>query len=81
MYLVALGIVFLVLKLMHIGPVASWAWPWVLAPFGAAACWWWFADATGMTARQTMEREQKRKQDRLDRTRANLGQPPRRRDK
>ena len=32
-YLTVIGIVFVILKLLSIQPVASWSWLWVLCPF------------------------------------------------
>ena len=40
MWLVAVGVLAVVLKLAGIGFVAGLAWWWVLAPFAAAALWW-----------------------------------------
>lgn len=31
------GVVFIVLKLLHVEPVNSWSWLWVLAPFWIGA--------------------------------------------
>jgi small Trp-rich protein len=73
MYLLGLGMVFLLLKYLEIGPVAAWSWWAVLAPFGLAVLWWKWADASGYTKRRAMEREEKKAQARLDRNRAALG--------
>ena len=73
MFFVGLGLVLLVLKTMQIGWVASLSWPWVLAPFALAMAWWAWADATGYTKRRVMEREDRRKRDRILANRANLG--------
>jgi small Trp-rich protein len=56
------GLVLLTLKLMGIAPVADWGWLWVLLPFGLAAAWWTFADASGMTRRRAMQQMEDRKQ-------------------
>jgi small Trp-rich protein len=64
MYLVVLGVCLLVLKLGGLGPVADWPWWGVLAPFGAATLWWWYADSSGLTKRREMEKMDKRKEDR-----------------
>ena len=73
MYLLGIGIVLIVLKYLEIDPVAAWSWLWVLAPFGLAVAWWSWADATGYTKRKAMDRMDKRKQERLDKSREALG--------
>lgn len=73
MYFLGLGIVLLLMKYLEIAPVAAWSWLVVLAPFGLAVVWWTWADASGYTRRKAMEREQKRRQDRINRQREALG--------
>jgi small Trp-rich protein len=73
MYLLGLGIVLLALKYLEIGPFAAWSWWLVLAPFGLAMLWWYWADASGYTKRKAMEREDARRQGRLDRAREAVG--------
>ena len=73
MYLLGLGLVFLVMKSLALGPVAEWAWWWVLAPFALAAAWWAWADASGYTRRKAMEKDDARKQARIDKNRAAIG--------
>jgi small Trp-rich protein len=73
MYLLGLGLVFLVLKYLEIEPVAAWSWLVVLAPFGLAIAWWAWADSTGYTKRKAMQREDERKQARIDRNRQAIG--------
>ncbi len=73
MYLLALGIVLLALKYFEIGPVAGLDWWWVLSPFAAAVVWWAWADWSGYTKRKAMEREDARKQARIDKSRESLG--------
>jgi len=73
MYFLGLGLVFLVMKYLEVGPVAAWDWWVVLLPFGLAVAWWAWADSTGYTKKKAMERENARKQDRIDRTRDALG--------
>ena len=73
MYLLGIGIVLILLKYLEIDPVAAWSWLWVLAPFGLAVAWWSWADATGYTKRKEMDKMDKRKQDRLDKSREALG--------
>ncbi len=73
MYLLGLGIILLALKYLEIGPVALWDWWWVLSPFAAAAIWWAWADYSGYTKRKVVEKENKRRQARIDKNRENLG--------
>jgi small Trp-rich protein len=79
MYLLALGVILLALKYLEIGPVATWAWWWVLSPFGLAVAWWTWADWSGYTKRKVVEREDARKQARIDKSRESLGINTRRR--
>ena len=76
MYFLGLGLVFLVMKYLEVGPVAAWDWWVVLLPFGLAVAWWAWADSTGYTKKKAVERENARKQDRIDRTRDALGMLP-----
>lgn len=79
MYLLGIGIILLALKYLEIGPVALWDWWWVLSPFGLAVIWWAFADWSGYTKRKAVEREDGRKQKRINKSRESLGIKPRRR--
>ncbi|MEP6970471.1 MAG: TIGR04438 family Trp-rich protein [Betaproteobacteria bacterium] len=73
MYFLGLGIVLLAMKYLELGPVAAWSWWVVLAPFGLAMVWWYWADASGYTKRKAMEREDLRKQGRIDRNKEAIG--------
>lgn len=73
MYFLGLGIVLLLMKYLEMGPVASWSWVIVLAPFALAVVWWAWADASGYTRRKAMERDDKRRQDRINKQREALG--------
>ena len=73
MYFLGLGLVFLILKYLEVDPVAAWSWLVVLAPFGLAIAWWAWADSTGYTKRKAMQREDERKQARIDRNREAIG--------
>jgi small Trp-rich protein len=79
MYLLALGIILLALKYFEYGPVAAWEWWWVLSPFALAVAWWAWADWSGYTKKKVVERENARKQARIDRSRESLGVRPKRR--
>lgn len=73
MYFLGIGLLLLVMKYMEIGPVATWAWWMVLTPFGLAMLWWWWADTSGYTKRKAIERENARKQARIDKNRQAIG--------
>lgn len=73
MYFLALGIVLMALKYLEIGPVAAWSWWWVLAPFALAVAWWSWADSSGYTKRKAMERENEKRQARIDRNKEAIG--------
>lgn len=79
MYFLGVGIILLVMKYMLIAPVADWSWLTVLAPFGLAAAWWTWADASGYTRRKAMERDDRRRQERIERQREALGEIRKRR--
>jgi small Trp-rich protein len=73
MWLVGVGLLMLALKLLGLTFVADWPWWVVLAPFVAAAVWWKFADATGITQRAAMRREDERAARRREAQFASLG--------
>ena len=73
MYLLVVGIILLAMKYLEMGPVAMWSWWVVLSPFGLAAVWWTWADYSGYTKRKAVERENDRKQARIDKNREQLG--------
>lgn len=73
MYFLGLGIILLLMKYLEMDPVAAWSWFVVLAPFGLAVAWWAWADASGYTRRKAMEREDKRRLDRINKQRDAMG--------
>ena len=79
MYLLGLGIILLAMKYLEMGPVAAWAWWVVLLPFPLAAAWWAWADWSGYTKRKVIQRENDRKQARLDKQKEKLGIPTQKR--
>ena len=79
MLLLLIGIVLLALKYLEIGQVAEWSWLDVLSPFALAVVWWTWADWSGYTKRKAVERENKRKQIRVDKSREALGMGTRKR--
>lgn len=79
MYLLAIGILGLLLKYLEIGPVANWSWWVVLSPFALAAVWWAWADASGYTKRKEVGKMEDRKQKRINKQRAAMGLAPKKR--
>jgi len=75
MYLLLLGLTFLLLKSFGVTPVAAWSWWWVLTPFAITALWWGWADRSGYTRRREDEKLQKRRQRRIDANRRHMGLP------
>jgi small Trp-rich protein len=73
MYLLGLGIVLIALKYLEIGQVATWEWWWVLSPFGLAVVWWAWADWSGYSKKKVVQRENQRRQARIDKSRQSLG--------
>jgi small Trp-rich protein len=69
MYLLGIGIILLAMKYLEFGPVAAWSWWIVLTPFALAVAWWAWADASGYTKRKATEKENARKQARIDKSR------------
>ena len=77
MYFLLIGIAALVMKYLEFGPVAAMPWGVVLSPFGMAVAWWSWADSSGYTKRKEMGKMDKRKQDRLEKQREQMGMLPR----
>ncbi|RZL92253.1 MAG: TIGR04438 family Trp-rich protein [Variovorax sp.] len=73
MWFLILGLLGVALKFFEVGVVATLSWWIVLIPFALAIAWWSWADASGYTKRKVVERENERRQDRIDRQRSNLG--------
>ncbi len=73
MWFLMLGVLGVALKYFEVGFVATLSWWIVLIPFALAMAWWAWADASGYTKRKAMERDDKRRQDRIDRQRSQLG--------
>ena len=73
MYFLGLGLILLAMKYLEMGPVAAWDWWVVLLPFGLAMVWWAWADASGYTKRKAMERENRRRDARIDRNKTAIG--------
>ncbi len=73
MWFLVLGLLGVALKYFEVGPIGSWSWWIVLIPFALAVAWWAWADASGYTKRKVVEREDARRQARIDRQKANMG--------
>ncbi|MDM0013078.1 TIGR04438 family Trp-rich protein [Variovorax sp. J22P168] len=73
MWFLLLGLLGVALKYLEIGFVANLSWWIVLIPFALAIAWWSWADSSGYTKRKVVEKEDRRRQDRIDRQRSNLG--------
>ncbi len=73
MYFLGLGVVLLLMKYQEIGPVATWNWWVVLAPFALAFAWWSWADWSGYTKRKAVEKENLKRQARIDKNKEQLG--------
>ncbi len=63
------AIVFLLLKYLEVGFVATYSWWWVCLPLGLAMAWWSWSDASGRTKRKAMEKMENRKKERLQKQR------------
>jgi small Trp-rich protein len=82
MLFIIIGVLLIVLKIAGVSPMADWnleffgdLWKLVL-PFILALAWWAWADASGLTKRREMERDEERKTERRARNIANLGLGP-----
>jgi len=73
MWFLGLGLLGIALKVLEVGVVATWSWWVVLSPFALAVAWWAWADASGYTKRKVIEKENARRQERIDRQRSRLG--------
>ena len=73
MYFLGLGLILLAMKYLEYGPVAAWSWWLVMAPFALTVAWWALADASGYTKRKAMERENARRDARIERNKNALG--------
>ena len=82
MLFIIIGVLLIVLKVAGVSPMADWnleftgdLWKLVL-PFILALIWWGWSDASGMTKRREMDRDDERKAERRARNIANLGLGP-----
>ena len=70
---VGIGLVLLIMKIAGIDPVAGWDWMWVLAPFGVAVAWWFYAYSTGLTQKRAIQKMEAKKVARRERDMVALG--------
>lgn len=73
MLFLIVGVVGALLKYLEVGFVANLSWWIVLTPFALTLAWWAWADASGYSSRRAMERDERRKQARIDKQRSQLG--------
>jgi small Trp-rich protein len=73
MWFLMLGLLGVALKLLEVSFVATLSWWIVLIPFALAVAWWAWADASGYTKRKVIEKENARRQERIDRQKSKLG--------
>jgi small Trp-rich protein len=73
MYFLGIGIILLAMKYLEMGPVAAWSWWVVLSPFALAVAWWSWADWSGYTKRKAVQKENAKKQARIDKSKEALG--------
>lgn len=73
MPMLVIGILLVLAKLAEFGPFARLSWWWILVPFGLAALWWEFADASGLTKRRAMDKMDAKKIARRDKALEALG--------
>lgn len=73
MLFLLIGVLLLILKVAGVAPVSAWEWWWVLGPFGLAAVWWKFSDASGKTKRDQMRKLDDRKEARRQKQMEALG--------
>ena len=68
MWLLLVGIVLLVSKLLDFGPVAELSWWWVWLPFLLALIWWeFFERRLGLDKKKAFDELEKSKQERIAR--------------
>lgn len=72
LFLIA-GIALLALKYLEMGPFAALSWYIVMAPFPMAVVWWWWSDSSGRTKRLEVEKMDKRREDRIEKQRVQMG--------
>jgi small Trp-rich protein len=80
MWFLGIGVVIFAWQWYRVGPVYNWTWEqlgWISIPFILAILWWSWADWSGYTKRKAMERENARKEARVEKHREQLRGPRR----
>ena len=67
MWMLLIALLLTLLKYLEIGPLAEVSWWWLLVPYGITAAWWSYADASGLTKRREVDKEEERRLKRIDR--------------
>ncbi|MCD2513949.1 TIGR04438 family Trp-rich protein [Comamonas endophytica] len=67
MWMLLIALVLTLLRFLEVGPLAAVSWWWLLVPYGITVAWWSFSDATGLTKRRAAERDEARRQSRIER--------------
>lgn len=68
MWLLFVGLILLVSKLLDVGPLAGLSWWWVLLPFVVAALWWeLFERRLGLDKKEAFDELEQAKKDRIAR--------------
>ncbi len=68
MWLLFVGLILLVSKLLDVGPLAGLSWWWVLLPFVLAALWWeLFERRLGLDKKKAFDELEQAKKDRIAR--------------
>lgn len=68
MWFVVVGVLFIVAHVAGIGPMANWNWEFTgdlwkfVLPHVLALVWWGWADASGLTKRREMDKDEVRKE-------------------
>ena len=79
MFFVIVGVILILLNLAGIGPVGEWNWDiggdlWKFCvPFGLAAVWWAWTDASGLDKRREIAKMDLKKQERREQNLEALG--------
>ena len=73
MWMLLIALLLTLLKYLEVGPLAELSWWWLLVPYGLTVAWWSYADASGLTKRRVVEREEARKLKRIERQKAAMG--------
>lgn len=69
MWVLWLGVILLILKLLAVGPVAEWSWWWVTAPFVVALIWFeLFEKRLGLDKKKAFDELEAAKQERIRKT-------------